>query len=160
MKKSILIFLIIVCLLFSGCSFLSNTPSSTEMAKSVLKCFDNDDVEGLKSLFCEEILSNINNLDEQIEEAFEFYEGKSEEIGPITTASQKSVRNGVVVKKTATPRIPIYNTDEGKEYVISIRMFTENKDNPDLIGINKINIYVRNNDGDFELAKEIGKLIP
>ena len=39
-------------------------------------------------------------------------------------------------------------------------MFTENKDNPDLIGINKINIYVRNNDGDFELAKEIGKLIP
>ncbi len=158
MKKYCSVFLILICFLFSGCSFLSNAPSSTEMAKSVLKCFDNDDVEQLKNLFCDRFISD--NLEIQIKEAFEFYEGKSEEIGPITTASQKSVRNGVVVKETATPRIPIYNTDEGKEYVISIRTFVENKDNPDLIGINKINIYVRNNDGDFELAKEIGKLIP
>ncbi len=157
MKKIVLIIIVFLIAILSGCS---TNRSTVDVAREVLYCFDNDDVEGLKSLFCEEILSNINNLDEQIEEAFELYEGKSEEIGPITTASQKSVRNGVVVKKTATPRIPIYNTDEGKEYVISIRMFTENKDNPDLIGINKINIYVRNNDGNFELAKEIGKLIP
>lgn len=159
MKKYNLIFLIIVCILFSGCFFSEyNGPSATKTAKIVLECFDNDDVEQLKNLFCDRFITD--NLETEIEDAFEFYEGKSEEIGPITTASQKSVRNGVVVKETATPRIPIYNTDEGKEYVISVRMFTENKDNPDLIGVNKINIYVRNNDGDFELAKEIGKLIP
>ena len=55
------ILLLIMTLTFSGCIF-STGPSATEMAKSALVRFDNDDVEELKSLFCEEILSDVDNL--------------------------------------------------------------------------------------------------
>lgn len=159
MKKCCSVFLILICFLFSGCSFLSNTPSSTEMAKSVLKCFDNDDVEGLKSLFCEEILSNINNLDEQIEEAFTFYQGTAISKGPIGSSSEKKYRQGKIVEYSAEPYIADIKTDSGKEYDILVYTYTVNEDKPERVGVYLISVYTRDENDELILGTEIGELL-
>ncbi len=129
------------------------------MAKSVLKCFGNDDVEGLKSLFCEEILSNINNLDEQIEKVFDFYDGKSVSYGFINSPSQKSVRNGKTVSLKNNPLISYIKTDSGKEYAIKVYMYCINVSYPEKVGISKISVYTYNNEYELVLDAEIGELL-
>lgn len=149
-----------VCLLFSGCFFLEYSgPSATEMAKSALLCFDNNDVEGLKSLFCEEILSDVDNLDKQIEEAFELYEGKCVNRGGISNPSSKSYRDGKIVLYNVSPLISDIETDEGKKYDLKLYTYTINEKYPQREGIYAIDLYMYDENGECSLVAEIGILL-
>lgn len=91
-KKIILFFISFISITFlSSCttpsmiSLKTNDPTSIdfdtdsfaqETMLEVLRCFDEEDTETLKSLFSEE-LSTTSNIDKQIEEAMDYYEGKS-----------------------------------------------------------------------------------
>ena len=145
-------------LTFSGCIF-STGPSATEMAKSALECFDNDDVEGLKSLFCEEVLSDVDDLDEQIEEAFELYEGKCVKRGGISNPSSKSYRDGKIVLYNVSPLISDIETDEGKKYDLKLYTYTINEKYLQREGIYAIDLYMYDENGECYLVAEIGKLL-
>lgn len=154
MKKLICILItIVLCLTLSGCS---SGPSPRQVGKDILYCFDNDDAEGLKALFCEATLSRTVNIDAEIENAFELYEGKSIDVGSINAASTKSIRDGKTVKETASPCVPVYETDTGKEYVLSATMNIVNKNNPDFVGVSEIRLQVRNDEDELELIATIG----
>lgn len=152
------ILLLIMTLTFSGCIF-STGPSATEMAKSALECFDNDDVEGLKSLFCEEVLSDVDDLDEQIEEAFAFYQGKSISKGPIGSSSEKKYREGNIVECSVEPYIADIKTDSGKEYDILVYTYTVNEAKPERVGIYLISIYTCDENDELILGIEIGEFL-
>ncbi len=157
MKKLFCILILLaLCLTLSGCS---KGPTPRQVGKDILYCFDNDDAEGLKALFCEATLSRTANIDAQIENAFELYEGKSIDVGSINASSSKSIREGRTVKETASPLIPVYETDAGKEYVISATMTRVNKNHPDFVGVSVISLSIRNDDGELELLATIGELL-
>lgn len=87
-KKIRIIFLLSLCsFIFCSCSSslqeydpsdLSDDdyPFAEETMMTVLKCFDEKDTETLKSLFSESVVSAYD-LDKQIEEAMNYYEGRS-----------------------------------------------------------------------------------
>ena len=164
MKKIISIFLALVCISFSGCFFSDyNGPSATETAKKVLECFDNDDVEGLKSLFCEDVLTNVDDLDEQIKEIFNLYEGKCVERGTINNPSEKSTRDGEIVYYDTNPFIHDIKTDENEGYY-SLKMYIDlvNKKHPERVGVIAITLYAHDESypkwEDMSELKTIGKL--
>lgn len=157
MKKIFYILSIICCcLLLSGCTFVE---SSRNLGEDVLKCFDNDDVSGLKELFCSATVARNEDIEEQIKDAFDFYEGKSTTYGSITAPEERSIRNGRVVKINSNPFILDIETDEGKKYDIKIYAYTINEEHPDFVGISEINIYTRDENDNVVLEKEIGDLI-
>ena len=164
MKKIISIFLALVSISFSGCFFSDyNGPSATETAKKVLECFDNDDVEGLKSLFCEDVLTNVDDLDEQIKEIFNLYEGKCIERGTINSPSQTSYRDGEIVYYDTDPLINDIKTDENEGYYsICIYIDLVNKKHPERVGVKAITLYWYNEIDhvweDVSKLKTIGKL--
>ena len=166
MKKLLtIILLLIMTLTFSGCFFSDyNGPSAIETAKKVLECFDNDDVEGLKSLFCEDVLTNVDDLDEQIKEIFNLYEGKSVERGTIRGgSSEKSYREGELVFYDIGPSIDDIKTDKSdKYYSIQLCMHLVNKKHPERVGIGAIILYAYDAPypkwEDVSELKTIGKL--
>lgn len=165
MKKLLtIILLLIMTLTFSGCFFSDyNGPSAIETAKKVLECFDNDDVEGLKSLFCEDVLTNVDDLDEQIKEIFNLYEGKCIERGTINNPSEKSTRDGEIVYYDTNPFIHDIKTDENEGYY-SIKIYIDlvNKKHPERVGIAAITLYEHDETypkwEDMSELKTIGKL--
>ncbi len=158
MRKCLAFIAALLCLvLFSSCS---DRPNSIEIANQALVCFDNDDVEGLKLLFCDEIISNVDDFDKQIEDAFALYEGTSVSKGAITAPSEEKVRDGKTVKYNVDPYIPDILTDAGKKYEMIFFMQTANDEHPEYIGISEINIFIYDENGELELGKEIGALIP
>lgn len=157
MKKAFYIFIIICCcLLLSSCA---SVKSSRDLGENVLECFDNDDITGLKELFCSASVARNDDIEEQIKDAFEFYEGKSVTHGSITAPEERSIRNGKVVKINSNPFILDIETDEEKKYDIKIYAYTINDEHPDFVGISKINVYTRDDNDDLILEKEIGELI-
>ncbi len=156
MKKIVLIIIVFLIAILSGCS---TNRSTVDVARDVLYCFDNDDVESLKKLFCAATLSTTDNLDTQIEEAFDFYEGKCVSYGFINSPSQKSVRNGKTVSLKNNPLISYIKTDSGKEYAIKVYMYCINVNYPEKVGISKISVYTYNNEYELVLDAEIGELL-
>jgi hypothetical protein len=83
MKKTcnlILLAMTSVLMLLSSCGDNSeNKGTPSEKAKylqnEIMKCFENEDKETLKSFFCENTTDNYD-LDSQIDEAFAFIDGK------------------------------------------------------------------------------------
>ncbi len=144
------------CLLLSSCT---TTESSRNLGEEVLECFDTDDIDGLKELFCSATLARTKDIEEQIQDAFDFYEGKSITYGSITAPEERSIRKGRVVKVNANPFILDIETDEGKKYDIKIYAYTINAEHPDFVGISEINVYIRDENDDLVLEKEIGDLI-
>lgn len=155
MKKVLSIFLILaVCFCFSGCS---SKPSTIDIAKDILYCFDNRDDEGLKRLFCEAI--SKDSLNSQIETAFDIYDGKSVSYSSISTPSQKSIRNGETALLQINPLIRHIETDTGMEYAIKFYTYRINKKNPEKVGVYFISLYTYNDNKEMVLLAEIGKAI-
>jgi hydrogenase maturation factor len=145
MKK---LFLVIVALSFvlslSGCNdsrSVNTRKASHDQAKEILRCLDEDDAEGLKSLFCEKVASS-HDLDKEIAEAMDFYEGKSVSFGNIVVRGGDSLRDGEWTDIHIGYLIEKIQTDTDKnEYKINTHSYLINKDNPTCIGITYLHIY-------------------
>ena len=75
--KKIIIYIAFICLIFAmtSCVVDETKKASNEKSIEIIRCFDEKDAEGLKALFCEEVRIS-HNLDEEIQFAFDLYEGK------------------------------------------------------------------------------------
>lgn len=63
----------------SSCGIKSGESDLLEStANEVIRCFDEDDIGALKLLFCQNTLNEAEDIEMQIENAFECYDGKSE----------------------------------------------------------------------------------
>lgn len=174
MKKIFLKILIIALtvIIMAGCSvsdlekkaealdtlvYLYTTPSGVETAKEVLRCFNEKDSDGLKSLFCKAI--SPESLDKQIEKAFNCFKGNYVSHLSISASSSKSVREGKIVKYHTSPFIWKIKTDENTAYDIIIYMYRVNDKNPDYIGISMISLYTYTSEDETVLTAEIGRLL-
>lgn len=165
MKFTKFIILILFCILLSSCSYplLDKTKDSYNPAEpgaddysfaeetglEVLRCLDENDVEGFKTLLSEATMSKPN-AEKQIEMLFDFYEGIS--------TSHDEVRSGKSSAKFREDHyeyksiyIYIHNimTDEGKSYNLEFYYVLVDSDDPSKIGISEI--VFRDDNGDFAL---------
>lgn len=119
-------------------------PFAEKTMLAVLKCFDERDKETLKSMFSEEAQLSYN-LDEEIDIAMDFYEGKSvshdkvqNEIG--NSRSKKDENNmpmGYAYKSIIT-QIRNIITDNNKNYMIEMIYTLVDEEDEKSIGISSI----------------------
>ena len=169
MKKIISIVLILVCCaLLGGCNdrlidtliyIYQETNNKLNLVNNVINCFDEEDSEGLKKLFCQHILETTPDLDEQIKSAMEFYEGTSVSHGVVIGNEGMAMDNGEIVRKDYNPQIPELITDAGKEYYIVISSYVINTEYPEKVGISKIKIILEDENKDEDVVVHIGEYI-
>jgi hypothetical protein len=114
-----------------------------ERCEELLEYLGNDDAEGLKSMFCNEIASS-DNLDRQILDVMDFFEGKVISSHPIVS-SERSVRDGKTILKISS-HIEEIVTDSGKTYDIMFYSHLTNSYDEDKVGISKL--YIKSDDGE------------
>ncbi len=98
---------------------IENEKHAKELSEEVVEYINNDDVEGMKELFCEYYQNNFE-LEEEIEEFFDSIDGKiisyefeySGEIG--------SIRDGKWTKQSSLIDLDNIKTDSDNEYHIFI----------------------------------------
>ena len=153
MKSAILLILSAMAVVtLSSCSFLWPQDQSSEkrsistkkeqkkIATSILKAFDEQDNEALKDLFCERSKA-LPDLDEQIQAAMDFYEGKMISCDDITgTSEEQSWELGVVTRVSTGGHIRYIETDTEKRYTIAFLNHLVNNKHPDKVGISKLTI--------------------
>ena len=111
MKKLILIIMALLLLILNT-GYRSATDPGYEQASEILRCFDEEDSEGLKSLFCEEI-QNTHNLDEDIKNALDIYQGKTISYKIIGGTGGETDENGKIVLKDENIQIGEIKNDTG-----------------------------------------------
>ncbi|MCL2633694.1 MAG: DUF5104 domain-containing protein [Oscillospiraceae bacterium] len=73
--KRIILILIVLVIGFNGCSnYISVDNEGKKSSTKLLNYLNDRDFDGLKSMFCETIQS-LDDFDEQIQNAFDFFEG-------------------------------------------------------------------------------------
>jgi len=85
LKKVKLVFVwgLFVIFIFSSCSYDTNYKTPEQKAKQqsadIIKCFENEDIEGLKGMFCKTMfcktIADSHDLDEEIQKAFNVIDG-------------------------------------------------------------------------------------
>jgi len=158
MKK---LFLVIVALSFvlslSGCNdsrSVNTRKASHDQAKEILRCLDEDDVEGLKSLFCEKVATS-HDLDKEIAAAMDFYEGKSVSFGNIVVSGGDSMRDGEFVDIHIEYSIDNLETDEAMQYTIVTASYLVYKENPQCIGITYMKIIDADTETEFQIGEHV-----
>lgn len=167
MAKKIFIIMVlsIIVLNLSSCIFIPSIDNSDEQnvftvkaqmkndCKEIIRCLEEKDSDTLKSMFCKKLLNNYENIDEDIEQAMNFFQGNITSYGNVLYGDDDSFINGECVKFIASPSIDSITTDTGKEYTVIYNEHIIDAENPEKIGISYIEIIDENNDscqiGDF-----------
>ena len=159
MAKKIFIIMVlsIIVLNFSSCVFIPLFDNSDEQnvftvkaqmkndCKEIIRCLEEKDSDTLKNMFCEKLLNNYENIDEDIEQAMVFFQGNITSYGNVLYGDDDSFINGECVKFSASPIIDPITTDSGKEYSIVYNEHIIDVENPEKIGISYIEICDENN---------------
>ena len=141
MRKLIIVFVTISLTLFCGCAVRTqDVTSGRELGKEVLRCFDEEDSEGLKALFCAEI-QNTHNLDKEIAEAMNLYEGTMISCGQALVSGGEAVDNGKLTDKHIGCSVDEIKTNQGKEYEIVTHSYLIYDKNPRCIGITYLKLF-------------------
>ena len=135
-------FLSIIVLTLSSCVFIPLFDNSDEEnvftvktqmkndCKEIIRCLEEKDSDTLKSMFCEKLLDNYENIDEDIEQAMVFFQGNIISYGNVLYGDDDSFRNGECVKFIASPYIDSITTDTGKEYTVIYNEHIIDAENP------------------------------
>ena len=165
MKKVIRYLLLIIAFLsFSSCNSkddydpkdidANDRPFAIETMQKIITALDEKDSEALAALFSEDARENYD-IDEQIEKAFEYYNGKSvtsvEDVDSCGNASTH-IKDGLYKNKSI--RFKLYNmeTDAGQSYTLDVIYVLVDEDNPSRIGLSKIYFKDPEDNVGFELA--------
>jgi len=141
----------------TGCNrdkYINQTKASHDQATEILRCLDEEDVEGLKSMFCGEVASS-HDLDEEIVEAMEFYSGKSVSFSSILVGGGDSMEDGELTDSHIEYSIESVETDEDATYKIVTHSYLVYKENPKFIGITYITIIDTETDARVELGEYV-----
>jgi hypothetical protein len=170
MKKSIMLLLTTLACLLSGCFDLSEFDLSEdelnfhkeyssafsgetgrEISEKILNFISDRDVEGLKNMFSV-IITAQPDFEEQIQEAFEFFDGVIISHGYIGGGSGHSGTRRLHV----SPFIKDVKTDTEKTYHVQFNMLIIHTEHPDRVGISQLRIIDENGEeyvvGDFFLV--------
>ena len=146
MKKkktlSIILTLLLVISMLSGCfggSYIDPDVKGDQLSKELLGYLENDDAEGLESMFCN-ITKSSSNFDAQIQKAMDFFEGKITTYDSlnILSPSSKSGREGKIVFLAVDPDIEGIKTDTGKTYEIKFYDQLVNAEDKNKLGISQM----------------------
>ncbi|MBO5449121.1 MAG: DUF5104 domain-containing protein [Ruminococcus sp.] len=141
MKKVITILMVTIMAFSTLCScgsgeYKTPTQQAKEMQTEIMKCFENEDKDTLKSFFSEYATDNYD-LDSQIDEAFDFIDGK------IVSYDEPFGRaDGSSERKAYGAETSNIKTDKGTEYSIGFKGWLTNNKDSDEIGV--ILIGIRN----------------
>ena len=158
MKKCVLVVLILFLIIsVSGCvpsGYVSEDLESYKQAREILRCLDEEDVEGLKNLFCEKVAST-HDLDKEIAEAMEFYQGKHESYSNILEGGGSSIRDGEYLDYHLGYWITDIETDKKKVYDIDTHSYLIYKEDTDFVGITYITIIDREADKQVDIGEYV-----
>jgi len=147
--KSIFIFLVIVTVILTGCTHDSNYTPPDEMARlqsiDIIKYFENKDIDGLKSMFCNKVQSE-HNLDKEIEGAFEFINGKIISYDePDGTSGGGLIKDGIRVELILRGDTENIKTDLGSTYTLSFHSYGIYEEDTNKVGITYLRVIDENN---------------
>ena len=167
MKKCLKIFLILlITLCFSSCQIsqyevqgltIKDKTKSACYDKSVeiLRCFDEKDVEGLKSFFCQ-YSQESPNISKEIEDAFDFYKGKSVSFKfAYNGGVAGSWRDGKAIDEHIEPELEDITTDLGQVYRIYYLEYITYVKDEKCVGITYMLIFDENTDEKIQIGKYI-----
>ncbi|MCL2634699.1 MAG: DUF5104 domain-containing protein [Oscillospiraceae bacterium] len=141
MRKIILsIILVISMITVTGC-VETDSAKVRAMSEEIMQCFINKDVETLKNMFSPAILTMHDDIDEQIQNAFDFIDGEiiSYRI-PTAHNMHKQTDGGKATLHTIQPRISNIETVEGKIYRIYYAGQLANAKNEDRVGLTGLRV--------------------
>ena len=162
--KRVICVIVLICLSFTlfGCSkSTDNKPNSKkELAKEIVDCFNNDNSERLKNIFCDKITSTHNKLDEEILSAFNFIDGNITDYDVKLSSEGNEVNEGITTKNEFSLRIENVVTDKNEEYLIIFAYRSVDTENVDNIGMSNMIIYkCENGETDFDSKITIGRYV-
>lgn len=158
MKKLLtIILLLIITLTVSGCMFIKDKTKSKAYDKSVeiIRCFDEEDSEGLKKLFCEHT-RNSSDIDKEIEEAFTLYDGKSESFEfAYNGGVAGSWRDGKAIDEHIEPEIQDISTELGNIYRVYYHEYLTYEKDENCVGITHMIIFDENTDKKIQIGEYV-----
>ncbi len=105
----------------------------------IIRCLEEEDVDTIKGMFSSNIINSVN-IDTQIQEALEFYNGIMVTYEEFDHGSlwQSDSYEGRYVYKATQSRLLNISTDEGKVYILEIINVVVDDENPDNLGLRSI----------------------
>lgn len=164
MKKILYPLLIVVLMSFASCSKKdaynpkelgsNDYPFAIETMQKIVTAFDEEDSEALVEMFSDEARESYD-IEGQIEEAFEYYCGKSiESVDRLTFCENASahIKDGSYKYKTINFVLLNMETDAGEEYSIDVYYVLVDEEEPSRIGLSQILFIDPEDNVGFELA--------
>lgn len=138
--KNIILMIIILIIILTGCKKYSNTTDKLEeTAKIIVEAFDKRDKKLLKSILHDSVIIDDSILDDEIDKAFNFYQGNSVSWNIYGTQGNDITKGKVVTKNH--PQIWL-KTDKDN-YIIHFSYITKDDTNPKGEGVYSISIVQR-----------------
>lgn len=146
----------------SGCGILDNVidnikrqselPSNLEIAQELAACFNDKDTSALKEMLCERS-QDLDDIDEQIQDAFDFIDGNIISFDENVTGSEgKSNRYGTTTELDRFFSIDDIVTDTKQEYSIYVSENLIYLNDPKREGITQIIIENESDDSKIEVG--------
>lgn len=160
---SVLVFLIIIipfCVrLIIGFSHPWSTDAEgLKMSRKIMEAIEEEEQDQLKWLFCKQSIAT-QNLDEEIEGAFEFIEGNITipelEMRDIRVSGGEAVDEGKITRMDLSVDIDEITTDAGKEYSMHFYAYAVNQKHEEKVGIWVITIYDEDSDAKYTIGEYI-----
>jgi len=169
MKKIIIVSIIIISFLLflSSCGisnfeYIYTAREQEKIGKELLRCLNENDNYSLKNLFCMYSIE-LNNFDEQLQEAIEFFEGvivSYDYNKRIANSDSRSFRPGIGLAKIRASGIMFdIKTDADKKYQIEFFNYLLSAEDEKKVGISQIIITLLDEGENVIGEIEIGELI-
>lgn len=117
--------------------FINSEKIAKQQCKEILRCLDDNDSDGLRSMFCNKSKAYLT-LDKQIQDAMDFFEGRTISYNILLSSGGTSYENGVITSCDIYPFIKDIVTDAQKKYRIRFCEYIVCKENSDKEGISEI----------------------
>lgn len=130
----------------------SELPSNLETAQELIDCFNNKDTSALKEMLCERS-QNLDDIDEQIQDAFDFIDGNVTSFDENVTGSEgKSTRHGTTTELDRFFSIDDIVTDAEQEYSIYVSENLIYKNDSKREGITQITIENESDESEIKIG--------
>lgn len=139
-EKTVVIFAVAFSIILTSCEsdFKNQSEYADEYMERIVQCLDNNDEDGIRQLFSSDTQSSNPDLDKEISELLDFYEGSYKEHKLITSISGgESVRKGKLAEQHIGNAKYELTTDR-QTYTLSFAAITVDVESPQLVGLNRI----------------------
>ncbi len=155
-RNSVLCLILIIALTLSGCAKgrINKGKYGRKQVTEILRCFDERDIAGLKAMFCEKVAST-HDLDKEITEAMNLYNGKSVSHDKIQVGGGDTGYHGVITDNHIRYTIKNIKTDSGSLYTIGTHSYIIYEKDPSCIGITYLNFVIKETGEMIEIGEYV-----